>query len=167
MMRKITLTLVVLFLFTSFTKAQLSSVDKIDFRREIPVSDLKHAIDTLHKMKMLGQSLMGQYCLRGAKEGDVPGPHAYQRQFSLGPDGYAQYMVVPNKDFMYGTLTSTYDVSKEFNGDPLDSYTMVKNALMPLLNHPIIDTIPEFKAINLLYYCVSAQERADLSGPYT
>lgn len=143
------------------------NVDSIDFRREIPVTDLRHAIDTLNKMKMLGQSLTGQYCLRGAKNGDVPGAHAYQRQFSLGPDCYAQYMVVHHKDFMYGTLTSTYNVSEEFNGDPLGSYTMVKNALMPLLNHPIIDTIPEFKAINLLYYCVSAQERADLSGPYT
>ena len=143
------------------------NVDSIDYRRDIPIDDLKHAIDTLNQMKVLGQSLTGQYCLRGAKNGDVPGAHAYQRQFSLGPDGYAQYMVVHHKDFMYGTLTSTYNVSEDFNGDPLGSYTMVKNALMPLLNHPIIDTIPEFKAINLLYYCVSAQERADLSGPYT
>ena len=143
------------------------NVDSIDYLRDIPVTELKHAIDTLNKMKMLGNSLTGQYCLRGAKNGDVPGAHAYQRQFSLGPDAYAQYMVIHHKDFMYGTLTSTYNVSEEFNGDPLGSYTMVKNALMPLLNHPIIDTIPEFKAINLLYYCVSAQERADLSGPYT
>ena len=143
------------------------NVDSIDYRRDIPIEELKHAIDTLNKMKLLGQSLTGQYCLRGAKNGDVPGAHAYQRQFSLGPDAYAQYMVVHHKDFMYGTLTSTYNVSEDFNGDPLGSYTMVKNALMPLLNNPIIDTIPEFKAINLLYYCVSAQERADLSGPYT
>lgn len=143
------------------------NVDSIDYLRDIPVTELKHAIDTLNKMKMLGNSLTGQYCLRGAKNGDVPGAHAYQRQFSLGPDAYAQYMVIHHKDFMYGTLTSAYNVSEEFNGDPLGSYTMVKNALMPLLNHPIIDTIPEFKAINLLYYCVSAQERADLSGPYT
>ena len=143
------------------------NVDSIDYLRDIPVTELKHSIDTLNKMKMLGNSLTGQYCLRGAKNGDVPGAHAYQRQFSLGPDAYAQYMVVHHKDFMYGTLTSAYNVSEEFNGDPLGSYTMVKNALMPLLNHPIIDTIPEFKAINLLYYCVSAQERADVSGPYT
>lgn len=143
------------------------NVDSIDYQRDIPLEELKHAIDTLNQLKVLGQSLTGQYCLRGAKNGDVPGAHAYQRQFSLGPDGYAQYMVVHHKDFMYGTLTSTYNVSEEFNGDPLGAYTMVKNALMPLLNHPIIDTIPEFKAINLLYYCVAAQERADLSGPYT
>lgn len=143
------------------------NVDSIDYRRDISVAELRHAIDTLNKMKVLGQSLTGQYCLRGAKNGDVPGAHAYQRQYSLGPDGYAQYMVVHHKDFMYGSLTSTYNVSEDFNGDPLGSYTMVKNALMPLLNHPIVDTIPEFKALNLLYYCVSAQERADLSGPYT
>lgn len=143
------------------------NVDSIDFRREISLTDLRHAIDTLNQLKVLGQSITGQYCLRGAKNGDVPGAHAYQRQFSLGPDGYAQYMVVHHKDFMYGTLTSTYNVSEEFNGDPLGAYTMVKNALMPILNHPIIDTIPEYKAINLLYYCIAAQERADLSGPYT
>ena len=142
-------------------------VDSIGYRRDIPVEELKGAINVLNKNKMFGNSLTGQYCLRGAKNGDVPGAHAYQRQFSLGPDAYAQYMVVHHKDFMYGTLTSTYNVSEEFNGDPLGSYTMVKNALMPLLHHPSIDTIPEFKAINLLYYCVSAQERADLSGPYT
>lgn len=143
------------------------NVDSIDYLRDISIDELRHAIDTLNKMKLLGQSITGQYCLRGAKNGDVPGAHAYQRQFSLGPDGYAQYMVVHHRDFMYGSLTSTYNVSEDFNGDPLGSYTMVKNALMPLLNHPIIDTIPEFKAINLLFYCVSAQERADLSGPYT
>ena len=166
MKKKFTFTLAILFLVSTFGMAQVSSVDKIDYRRDIPVEDLKHAIDTLNKMKMLGQSLTGQFCLRGGKEGNVPGPHAYQYQFSLGPDGYAQYMVVPHKDFMYGTLTSTYNVSEAFNGSPHYSYTMVKNALMPLLNNPIIDTIPEFKAINLLYYCISAQERADLSGPF-
>ena len=166
MKKKFTFTLAILFLVSTFGMAQVSSVDKIDYRRDIPVEELKHAIDTLNKMKMLGLSLTGQYCLRGAKNGNVPGAHAYQRQFSLGPDGYAQYMVVPHKDFLYGTLTSTYNVSEDFNGSPHYSYTMVKNALMPLLSNPIIDTIPEFKAINLLYYCVSAQERADLSGPY-
>ena len=166
MKKKFTFTLAILFLVSTFGMAQISSVDKIDYRRDIPVEDLKHAIDALNKMKMLGLSLTGQYCLRGAKNGDVPGVHAYQRQFSLGPDGYAQYMVVPHKDFIYGTLTSTYNVSEDFNGSPHYSYTMVKNALMPLLSNPIIDTIPEFKAINLLYYCISAQERADLSGPY-
>ena len=36
-----------------------------------------------------------------------------------------------------------------------------------MLNHPLIDSIPEIKAVTLLYYCLTAQEQADLSGPYT
>ena len=113
------------------------------------------------------QAKAGQYNLRGGKEGGLPGEHAYQRQYSLGPDAYAQYFVVPHKDFMYGALTSTYNVSAEFNDNPLGAYTMAKNSIMPLLNHPMIDSIPEMKAINLLYYCLAAQERADLAGPFT
>ena len=115
----------------------------------------------------LGSCKTAQYCLRGGKNGDVPGAHAYQRQYGLGPDCYAMYMVVPHRDFMYGTWTSTYSNSNDFNGDPRGSYSMVKNGLMPVLYHPQIDSIPEVKAINLLYYCISAQEMADLSGPFT
>ena len=68
---------------------------------------------------------------------------------------------------MYGTHTSTYDLSAEFNGTPRNAYTMAKEAFVPLLFHPMVDSIPEMKAINLLYYCLAAQERADLSGPFT
>ena len=110
---------------------------------------------------------VGCYCMRGGKDGGVPASHAYQRQYSFGPDGYAQYMVAPHSDFMYGTLTSTYNVSAEFNSGPLGAYTMAKNAFMPLLSDPMIDYIPEIKAINLLFYCLAAQEKADLSGPFT
>ena len=38
---------------------------------------------------------------------------------------------------------------------------------MPVLHHPMSDSIPEMKAINLLYYCVGAQELADMAGPFT
>lgn len=152
---------------TTETTVYHGNPDSIGYRRLFTEQEVKAGIDTLNKYRYLNQSMTGQYCLRGAKNGNVPQAHAYQRQYSLGPDGYAQYLVVPHKDFMYGTLTSTYNVSEDFNGDPLGAYTMVKNALMPILNHPAIDSIPEIKAINLLYYCVSAQEQADLSGPYT
>ncbi|MBR7135300.1 MAG: SusD/RagB family nutrient-binding outer membrane lipoprotein, partial [Bacteroidaceae bacterium] len=114
----------------------------------------------------LNNMLEGCYCMRGGKESQVPGPHAYQRQYSFGPDGYAQYMVAPHSDFMYGTLTSTYDID-ELNSSPLGSYIMAKNAFMPLLSDPMIDYIPEIKAINLLFYCLAAQEMADLSSPFT
>ena len=142
-----------------------TKVDTLDYKKNITEEGVAFAIAGLQTQ--LAQAKGGIYSLRGGKEAAMPGAHAYQRQFSLGPDGYAGYFTIPHYDFMYGKHTSTYDISAEFNGDPLGSYTMVKNALMPLLNNPLIDSIPEIKAINLLYYCLSAQERADLSGPYT
>lgn len=142
-------------------------VDRIDFQKLPTEEGVKAAIAKLEtKFK---QSKTAQYSLRGGKEGNVPQAHAYQFQYSLGPDAYAQYFVVPHKDFPYSnaTLTSSYDISEKFNGGPRGSYYMVKNALMPLLNHPMIDSIPEIKAVNLLYYSLAAQEMADLSGPFT
>ena len=112
------------------------------------------------------QTITGQYAIRGGKNGDVPGSHAYQRQYSLGPDNYAQYTTVPHYDFMYGTLKSSYNVSSEFNGGPNSSFIMVKNAIVPLINDPAIDTIPELKAIYLLLYDFAAQEIADVYGPF-
>ncbi len=149
------------------TNQYVGDVDNIPYRTLPTQEGMKAAIDTLNKYKYFGQTLAGQYNLRGGKEGGMPAAHAYQRQYCLGPDLYAQYFTVPHKDFMYGTLTSTYNVSAEFNGDPMGAYTMAKNAIMPMLNHPMVDSIPEIKAINLLYYSLIAQENADLAGPFT
>ena len=145
----------------------VGNIDSIPYHNTPTEAGLEEAIKTLEDGKYFGQILNGQYCMRGGKEGNAPGGHAYQRQFSLGTDNYAQYFTVPHKKFMYGSLTSTYNISAEFNGDPHGAYTMAKNAFMPALHHPAIDSIPEIKAIVLLYYCLMAQERADLSGPFT
>ncbi len=143
----------------------VGNVDSIPYHNLPTEAGVDEAIE---KLKIyFQQAKAGQYNLRGGKEGGLPGEHAYQRQYSLGPDLYAQYFVVPHKDFMYGSLTSSYNVSAEFNGGPLGAYTMAKNSIMPLINHPQIDSIPELKAINLLYYSLAAQEMADLSGPFT
>ena len=152
---------------TTETTVHHGNPDSLGYRRFFTQEEVMAGMNTLEQGSYFGQSITGQYCLRGAKNGQVPQAHAYQRQYSLGPDAYAQYFVVPHKDFMYGTLTSTYNVSREFNGAPLGSYTMVKNAIVPILNHPAIDSIPEIKAINLLYVSLAAQEKADLSGPFT
>ena len=112
------------------------------------------------------QAKSGQYSMRGGKNGDYPGEHAYQRQFSLGPDNYAQYTTVPHYDFMYGTLQSSYDISTDFNPGPNSMYLMVKNAMVPLLNHPAIDSIPEMKAIYLLLLDYSSQEITDIHGAF-
>lgn len=145
----------------------VGNIDSIPYHNTPSEEGVRNAIQTLAEGKYFDQLLNGQYCMRGGKEGNAPGAHAYQRQFSLGTDMYAQYFTVPHKKFMYGSLTSTYNVSAEFNGDPHGAYTMSKNAFMPTLHHPMIDSIPEIKAIVLLYYSLMAQERADLSGPFT
>ena len=141
------------------------NIDQINYRIQPTKENFEAAYEEL--FPYLGAGKTAQYCLRGGKNGDVPGAHAYQRQYGLGPDCYAMYMTRPHRDFMYGTLTSTYNNSNDFNGDPRGSYSMLKKELIPVLNHPRIDSIPEVKAINLLYYCISAQELADISGPFT
>ena len=146
-------------------QVQYCSLDTIKYRIQPTPENFEAAYKEV--FPFLGSGKIAQYCLRGGKNGDVPGPHAYELQYGLGPDCYANYMTIPHRDFAYGTLTSTYNNSTDFNGDARGSYSMVKNALMPVLYHPQIDNIPEVKAINLLYYCLSAQEMADLSGPFT
>ena len=135
---------------------------KKDFTKDEVIEAFEHFTQNSYFNNCLG----GIYMMRGGKEGQLPGGHAYQHQYSFGTDLYAQYFTVPHKDFMYGTHKSTYNVS-DFNNTPLLSYNMVKEAFMPALNDTVINKIPEIKAIILLYYCISAQENADLSGPYS
>ena len=141
------------------------------YERDLTEDEVSNAISVLRNGMYLQTIPSGTYCLRGGKvqNGVVykPAEHAYQYQYSFGPDLYAQYFTVPHKDFMYGSLTSTYDMSAEFNSSPLNAYTMAKSVFIPILNQPEINNIPEIKAITLLYYCLSAQEHADLSGPFS
>ena len=146
-------------------------VDVIKYDFEPNEENVNAAIEAMTKDYTLGTIPSGTYCIRGGKIQDgivyKPAAHAYQRQYSLGPDLYAQYFVLPHKDYMYGAHTSTYDLSADFNGGPLGAYTMAKNVFIPVLHHPMIDSIPEIKAVVLLFYSLSAQENADLSGPFT
>lgn len=149
----------------------VGDVDFLDYEKEIPLDTLKAARKQLEEVdKVLGASKSAQYMLRGGKNNEAPAAHAYQYQYNLGPDAYAQYLVVPHSYFPYANNANhatSYSLTEQFNGGPRGSYSMVKNALMPLLNHPAVDKMPEIKAINLLYYCLSAQEMADLSGPFS
>ena len=137
------------------------------YKKDFTEDEVLEAIEHFRNNRYLNQCKGGIFMMRGGKDGATPGAHAYQRQYSFGTDLYAQYFTIPHKDFMYGSHTSTYDVSAEFNNTPLGSYNMVKEAFMPALNDTVINNIPEIKAILLLYYCISAQENADLSGPYS
>lgn len=143
------------------------NIDVIDYRKEISDSLFHDALKDLSSL--IGTAKAGHFSLRGGKDGKTPVSHAYQFQYSLGVDAYAQYMVVPHKDFPYSqtTLTSSYNIAPKFNGGPRGGYTLVKNQLMPLLHHPKVEFLPELKAINLIYYCLAAQEMADISGPFS
>lgn len=115
------------------------------------------------------QTVGGIYAFRGGKNAELPAAHSYQYQYTMGPDAYAQYGVVTHRDFPYAgdMLTSAYNVSPAFNSSPHGGYDQAKHAITPLLNHPAADSIPEIKAINLLFFDMAAQENADLSGPFT
>jgi hypothetical protein len=136
----------------------------IDYEINISEAQFDKALAELDTY--LRQAKSGQYSMRGGKNGDYPGEHAYQRQYSLGPDNYAQYTTVPHYDFMYGTLQTSYDISVEFNPGPNSMYLMVKNSMVPLLNHPAVDSIPEIKAIYLLLFDQASQEIADVHGAF-
>ena len=145
------------------------NVDSIPYLDEIPFDSALAAYEILSEEQMFQTALGGIYSMRGSKDGAVSQDHAYQMQYCLGTDGYAQYFVVPHRDFPYSeeVQTSTYNIAPKFNGGAGGVYSTSKLAIMPLLNHPAIDKLPEAKAIFLLYYCLAAQEMADLFGPFT
>lgn len=140
------------------------AADSINYEIEISDEGVQEAMSTLSTS--LRQALGGEYSIRGGKEADFPGAHAYQYLFSFGPDMYAQYFVSPHTNYLGGTLRSTYDKSKDFYGGPGGAMTYVKTTIVPLINRPEIDSIPEIKAINLLMYDFCAQEYADIYGPF-
>ncbi len=154
-----------------FTKGQAmgeteithGNVDKLDFKKKLTQAGVNTALAKLEETKSLGLLLQTQYNMRGGKGNELPGPHAYQFQFSLVTDNYAGYMCLPQN--FAGRMPSTYYDSRDFNGGPMGSFLQVKNTIVPLLNHPQVDSIPEIKAIGLLMYDYSAQEVTDIYGP--
>lgn len=138
--------------------------DNINYMKQITKDGFMEAYSSLEETSF-GQCISAIYSMRGGKNGEMPGEHAYQRQFTLGPDNYAQFSMVPHSDFMYGTLSHVYAVSKEFNGGPVGQFTQMQNYITPTLNNGNLDSIPEVKALYLLLYNYSAVEAADLSGP--
>ncbi len=118
----------------------------------------------LDKSRILGQFITAEFSMRGGKNGNMPGPHAYQYQFSLEIDNYSGYLCLPQN--FGGRMQSTYYDSRDFNGGAMGSFLQVKNAVVPILNHPQIDEIPEIKAVALLIYDYSAQEVIDIYGAF-
>ncbi|MBR1711978.1 MAG: SusD/RagB family nutrient-binding outer membrane lipoprotein [Alloprevotella sp.] len=140
--------------------------DSLNYRVEISEHGLESAAT---EMTMYFRStITGQYCMLGGKEGQAPGSHAYQYQY-ICMDGYAHYAVVPHYYFAYSAdhnYMSTYYINTSFNPGPSGRFLGMKNAVVPALNHPLADSIPEMKAINLLIYDYGAVEMVDVYGAF-
>ena len=142
--------------------------DSIDYHKEITQEGLAEAANNSELTTLLRATITGQYCMLGGKEGETPGSHAYQYQY-ICTDGYAQYAVVPHYYFAYSTdhnFNSSYYINQSFNPGPNGRFMGMKNSVVPVLNHALIDSIPEMKAINLLIYSYGAAEMADVYGPF-
>ena len=140
--------------------------DSLNYRIEIT----PHGLDSAAKEMSIyfRSTITGQYCMLGGKDGSAPGSHAYQYQY-ICMDGYAQYAVVPHYYFAYSSdhnYNSTYYINTSFNPGPSGRFLGMKNAVVPALNHPLADSIPEMKAINLLIYDYGAVEMVDIYGAF-
>lgn len=141
-------------------------VDSIPYRSVYTAAEVLAAKSKLEPQLLL--ALGGQFAMRGGKEGGHPVSHAYQYQYSLGVDNYAQYATIPHTVFPYSkiNITSTYNIDTKAYGGAMGAFKLVSKAMVPLLNHSAVDTIPELKAIYLLLYNYSALEVTDVYGPF-
>ena len=140
-------------------------VDKIPFRQ---ATDAAAADEALNAMQdLLDAGVGGQFSMRGGKNGENPGPHAYQYQYSLGIDNYAEYTVVPHTFFQYSKirLASSYAIDQKCYGGAWGSFTEMKTSLVPILNNEKVNAVPELKAAYLTLFNQQAVEVADVYGP--
>lgn len=142
--------------------------DSIDYWKNISEEGFNEAQSQLSQY--FGQMRTAQYYLRGGKDAQAPAAHQYQYVYSITVDNYAGYMVVPH-NFSHGgggLLNSTYSYNQDYCDGPYGAFLGVKNNIANMINHPMIDSIPELKAIGLLIFDYSAQEMVDLYGsiPY-
>lgn len=142
--------------------------DSIDYRKVISEQGFNDAMSDLQQY--FAQMKTAQYYLRGGKDGQTPGPHQYQYVYNITVDNYAGYMVVPH-NFSHGgggLLNSTYAYNQDYCDGPYGAFLSIKNNIANMINHPMIDSIPEMKAIGLLIFDYSSQEMVDLYGsiPY-
>jgi hypothetical protein len=68
------------------TQKYTGDVDNIDYKKEISADGAFTALETFENNQYLASAKGGIFCMRGGKEGGLPAEHAYQMQYSLGPD---------------------------------------------------------------------------------
>lgn len=101
--------------------------DSIDYRKEISEEGFAFAEKELNNYFFQLQTV--QYCMRGGKEGQLPGAHQYQYVYNITVDNYAGYLCVPH-NFSHGgdgILSSTYYYNRGYCDGPYGAFLMVKN----------------------------------------
>lgn len=143
-----------------------SNVDSINYKAVIPIAEVQNSLNSLQDPFQI--ALGGQFAMRGGKAGSMPVEHAYQYQFMLGVDIYAQYSVIPHYNFPYSQVVvkQAYDISPKYYGGAMGSFKEMSTKIVPLLNNKEIDKTPELKALYLLLFDYSAIEVADIYGPF-
>lgn len=152
---------------TTDDKVYVGHPDSIPYTFVAEPDSVEEAIGTFMMGGNFSQMLTAEYYMRGGKDGSMPGPHAYQYQYNLHIDNYAGYFVADQN--FDGRLVTTYSYYREFHDGPYGHYKEVRNHLCNTLNHPMIDRLPEIKAIGLLLFNYISQEQVDIYGsvPYT
>lgn len=142
------------------------AVDSIPYKEATSAADIQTARQDLDSYIFIAKGV--QYAMRGGKNNEFPGDHAYQYQFVLGADIYAQYGVIPHTYFPYSKInvSSAYNISEISYGGAKGSFGNITKTVIPLLNHEKINVMPEIKAIFLLLYNYSSIELADIYGPF-
>ena len=77
-------------------------VDSIPYRTAADAAAAGEAMTAMQDLLDAGAG--GQFSMRGGKRGEHPGAHAYQYQYSLGVDNYAEYTVIPHTFFQYSKI---------------------------------------------------------------
>ncbi|MDE6490926.1 MAG: SusD/RagB family nutrient-binding outer membrane lipoprotein [Muribaculaceae bacterium] len=140
------------------------TVDSIPYQYVAERSVVENATMTLYDN--FSQVKTAEYYMRGGKGGSLPQEHQYQYVYNLHIDNYAGYCTLDQN--FDGRMVSTYAYNRDFCDGPYGAYKEVRNYLAPILNHPMIDVLPEIKAICLLLFNYSSQEMVDVYGsvPY-
>lgn len=142
------------------------AVDSIPYKSATSAEEIQKVRGDLDQYLFAAKG--SQYAMRGGKNGEFPGEHAYQYQFVFGADIYAHYGVIPHTYFPYSKInvSSAYNISENAYGGASGSFGTIAKTIVPLLNHEKINAIPEIKAIFLLLYNYSSVELADIYGPF-
>lgn len=146
-------------------KVYSGNPDSLPFLTVLPEDSVQEAINLLQNN--FAQMMTAEYYLRGGKNGGMPQEHQYQYVYNLHIDNYAGYCVADQN--FDGRLVSTYSYYREFCDGPYGVYKDMRDLLANTLNHPLINRVPEIKAIALLLFNYNSQEMVDIYGsvPYS